>query len=647
MSDHDDKDLPLREDIRLLGRLLGDTVREQEGEEAFDLIERIRRSSIAFHRDNDAEARAELEDILDRLSTDETMIVVRAFSYFSHLANIAEDLHHIRRSRAHLIAGSASREGSLAHAMDRVAAAGVGPDALAGFFRQALIVPVLTAHPTEVLRRIVLDTERRIAALFEERDRVRLTPEEREANDEAVRRNVLALWQTRMLRRQRLAVIDEVANGIAYYDQTFLHELPRMYSALEDALARRQGANAVAEPPPFMRMGSWIGGDRDGNPFVTAEVLRRTLRMQSARIFTWYLEQLHELGADLPGATTVIEASPELLALAERSPDTHPQRADEPYRRALTGLYARMAATARELDHLEAMRHAVGDAPPYAGVAEFAADLDVIHRSLTAYNSALLARGRLRNLRRAVQVFGFHLAAVDLRQNSDVHERVVAELFAAVRPEVDYLALDEEARVALLVAELGTARPLASPYVEYSEETRGELAICRAAAAMRERYGAASIANYVISKTDGVSDVLEVALLLREAGLLRPRDGCLELNIVPLFETIADLRNAGRVMDRLLSLPEYARLLPSRDSTQEVMLGYSDSNKDGGFLTSGWELFKAERELVQVFARHGVRLRLFHGRGGSVGRGGGPTYQAVLAQPAGAVQGQIRVTEQG
>jgi phosphoenolpyruvate carboxylase len=647
LSDHDDKDLPLREDIRLLGRLLGDTVREQEGDEAFDLIERIRRSSIAFHRDNDAEARAELEDILDRLSADETMIVVRAFSYFSHLANIAEDLHHIRRSRAHLIAGSAPREGSLARAMDRVAAAGIGPDALAGFFRQALIVPVLTAHPTEVQRRIVLDTERRIAALFEERDRVRLTPEEREANDEAVRRNVLALWQTRMLRRQRLAVIDEVANGIAYYDQTFLHELPRLYASLEDELSRRQGGGTAPEPPPFLRMGSWIGGDRDGNPFVTAEVLTRTLRMQSARIFTWYLEQLHELGADLPGATTVIEASPELLALAERSPDKHPQRADEPYRRALTGLYARMAATARELDHLEAMRHAVGDAPPYAGFAEFAADLDVIHRSLTAYNSALLARGRLRNLRRAVQVFGFHLAAVDLRQNSDVHERVVAELFAAARPEVDYLALEEDARVALLLAELGTARPLASPFVEYSEETRGELAIGRTAAAMRERYGAASMANYVISKTDGVSDVLEVALLLREAGLLRPREGRLDLNIAPLFETIADLRNAGRVMDRLLSLPEYARLLPSRDSTQEVMLGYSDSNKDGGFLTSGWELFKAERELVQVFARHGVRLRLFHGRGGSVGRGGGPTYQAVLAQPAGAVQGQVRVTEQG
>ena len=647
MNQTEDKELPLREDIRLLGRLLGDTVREQEGPEAFETIERIRRSSIAFHRDGATTARAELEGQLDQLTADETMIVVRAFSYFSHLANIAEDLHHIRRSRAHQISGSAPREGSLPYALDRAGTAGIAPAGLEQFFADALIVPVLTAHPTEVQRKSVLDTERKIAGLLELRDRTLLTPEERAASDEAVRRNVLALWQTRMLRRQRLAVIDEVANGIAFYDHTFLQELPRLYASLEDELARRGIATTGTELPSFLRMGSWIGGDRDGNPFVTADALRRALRMQSARIFTWYLEQLHELGADIPGATTVVEVSPELLALAERSPDAHPQRADEPYRRALTGLYARMAATARELDHVEAMRHAVGDAAPYGSIDEFAADLDVIHASLCAHNSTLLARGRLRSLRRAASVFGFHLAAVDLRQNSEVHERVVAELFTAARPDVDYCALDEDARVALLTSELATARPLASPYVTYSDETRSELEICHAAAEMRRRYGSASIVNYVISKANDVSDVLEVALLLREAGLLRPHEQRLELNIVPLFETIADLRNAGEVMGRLLSLPGYARLLESRAATQEVMLGYSDSNKDGGFLTSGWELFKAERALVEVFAKHGIRLRLFHGRGGSVGRGGGPTYQAVLAQPAGAVQGQIRVTEQG
>jgi phosphoenolpyruvate carboxylase len=647
LNEATDKELPLREDIRLLGRLLGDTVREQEGADTFETVERIRRSSITFRRDHDAAARAELEDILDRLSAEDTMIVVRAFSYFSHLANIAEDLHRIRRTRAHQISGSAPREGSLSYALDRAAEAGIGPQALGRFFDDAHIVPVLTAHPTEVQRKSVLDTERKIAELLEFRDRTSLTPEEGAAIDESVRRNVLALWQTRMLRRQRLAVIDEVANGLAFYDHTFLDELPRLYESLEDELARRGALGDRLELPSFFRMGSWIGGDRDGNPFVTADVLRRAIRMQSSRILTWYLEQLHELGAEIPAATSIVATSPELQALAGRSPDPNPQRADEPYRRALTGVYARVAATARELDHLEAMRHAVGEAAPYAGVEEFATDLDVIHDSLCANNSRLLARGRLRSLRRAVRVFGFHLAAVDLRQNSEVHERVVAELLAAVRPDVDYRALGEDARVALLTAELATARPLASEFVDYSDETRGELAICRAAAEMRGRYGDGCIVNYIISKTNDVSDVLEVALLLREAGLLRPREQRLDLNIIPLFETIADLQNAGRIMDRLLSLPGYARLLVSREATHEVMLGYSDSNKDGGFLTSGWELFKAERALVEVFARHGIRLRLFHGRGGSVGRGGGPTYDAVLAQPAGAVQAQIRVTEQG
>jgi phosphoenolpyruvate carboxylase len=642
-----DKDLPLREDIRLLGRLLGDTVRIHEGDVAFAIVERIRRNSIDFHRHGDLAARQELERTLDGLTIDQTMVVVRSFSFFSHLANIAEDLHHIRRTRAHLIAGSAPREGSLSHALDRARDTGLAAQSVATFFDNALVVPVLTAHPTEVQRKSILDIEMKITCLLEERDRVQLTPEEREANDEAVRRSVLALWQTRMLRHHKLAVIDEVANGLTYYDHTFLRELPRLYNRLEDDLARRYPQLPQRELPPFLRMGSWIGGDRDGNPFVTAEVLRTTLRMQSSRVFAFYLTQLHKLGADLSQTSIVVEVSEALKALAERSPDHSPHRADELYRRALTGIYARIAATARSLDQMEAQRHAIAEAPHYASAAAFAADLDVIRDSLAAHNSGLLARGRLRRLRRAVSVFGFHLAAVDLRQNADVHERVIAELFAVARPEIDYLAIDEAARIALLAEELGTARPLASPYLAYSDETADELEIIRTAADMHRRFGAACIQNYIISKSDGVSDILETALLAKEAGLLRPIEGRLDLNIIPLFETIADLRNAGQVMDRLLGLPAYARLLGSRGAAQEVMLGYSDSNKDGGFLTSGWELYKAEIKLVEVFVRHGIRLRLFHGRGGSVGRGGGPSYQAILAQPGGAVQGQIRITEQG
>ncbi|HEX6979427.1 MAG TPA: phosphoenolpyruvate carboxylase [Alphaproteobacteria bacterium] len=642
-----EKDLPLRDDIRLLGRILGDTVRAQEGEAVFGIVERIRRTAIRFHRDEDEAARRELEATLDGLSRDQTIRVIRAFTYFSRLANIAEDQHHIRRIRAHALAASPPREGTMARALSRAHEAGISRSRLRRFFSDALISPVLTAHPTEVRRKSTLDRDMEVARLLTERDRIQLTPDEAAAGDEALRRVVLTLWQTSILRRTRLAVLDEVANALSYYDYTFLRELPRFYAALEDQLASMDPAWDGAELPSFLRIGSWIGGDRDGNPFVTAEVLRQALRMQSRRALNFYLEELHLLGGELSLDARLVGISDELAALAGRSPDPSPRRNDEPYRRAITGMYARLAATAWTLDRFEVPRHAVGEAPPYANAAELRADLDILARSLAANGSTTLARGRLRNLRRAVDVFGFHLAGIDLRQNADVHERTVGDLFEKAHPGTGYRGLAEPARIALLLDELRTARLLASPFVAYSAQTASELAILRTAAEAQRNYGKPAVPNYVISKADGVSDVLEAALLLKEAGLLRPDKGELDVNIVPLFETIADLHNCGRVMDALLAVPEYARLLESRGRVQEVMLGYSDSNKDGGFLTSGWELYKAEVALIEVFSRRDIRLRLFHGRGGSVGRGGGPSYQAILAQPCGAVQGTIRITEQG
>jgi phosphoenolpyruvate carboxylase len=646
-----DKDQPLREDIRLLGRLLGDTVREQEGADVFDRVEQIRQLALRIHRDDDSTARAELDAVLRGLPRERTNMVVRAFSYFSHLANIAEDQHHIRRSRAYARAGAAPREGSLALSLTRAQQAGISAGQLAGFFAGAQVRPVLTAHPTEVQRKSILDAQWKIARLLDERDRTELAPDEQAEHDEALRRAVLRLWQTRMLRRAKLSVMDEVNNALSFYDMTFLRELPRLYNASEDHLARTVAGwreQGLAELPAFLRPGSWIGGDRDGNPFVTAEVLESAMRAQSRKAISYLLEQLHQLGAELSTTTSLIEVPDvELMRLAEISPDRSPHRLDEPYRRAIAGFYARLAATALVLDGLEAPRHAVGEAEPYATAAEFAADLDVLHRSLISHKCSLLGRGRLRRLRHAVAIFGFHLAPLDLRQNSDVHARTVAELLAVAKPGSDYLALDEDARIALLLEELATPRPLTAPGVDYSDETRGELAIFHAARGIHQRYGRAAIENVIISKTDGVSDILEVAVLLKEVGLLRPLEHALDVNIVPLFETIGDLANAGPTMDRLLSIPLYNRLLGSRKALQECMLGYSDSNKDGGFLSSGWALYRAEIALTEVFARHGVTLRLFHGRGGSVGRGGGPSYQAILAQPQGAVQGQIRITEQG
>ncbi|RXT49873.1 phosphoenolpyruvate carboxylase [Bradyrhizobium betae] len=636
-------DARLRDDIRLLGRILGDTVRDQEGADLFDLVERIRQTSIRFHRDEDRLARRELEQILDSMSTSETVRIVRAFSYFSHLANIAEDQNNIRQMRARS-AAKGGGSGVLAETLAHAKAAGIGADALRSFFKTALVSPVLTAHPTEVRRKSTMDREMEVAALLDRRERVALTEDEAAASDEQLRREVLTLWQTNLLRRTKLTVLDEVANGLSFYDYTFLREVPRLVNVLEDRL-EESGGQAASELASFLRMGSWIGGDRDGNPFVTADVMRGTLRLQSSRVMQFYLNELHVLGAELSIAAHLADVSEELRNLAERSPDTSPHRSGEPYRLAVSGIYARLTATAEKLE-VEITRRPVGKAAPYENVRELQADLDVLHRSLISNNARVIARGRLRLLRRAVDCFGFHLARLDIRQNSAVHERTIAELMDAANPGMSYLALGEDARVSLLTNELRSTRSLVSPFVKYSDETMGELNVFHAAAEAHAKFGSDAIPQCIISMCKGMSDMLEVAVLLKEVGLVHP-SGRSAINVVPLFETIEDLQASSSIMDRMLSLHDYRRLVDSRGSVQEVMLGYSDSNKDGGFVTSGWELYKAEIGLVEVFERHHVRLRLFHGRGGSVGRGGGPSYDAIVAQPGGAVNGQIRITEQG
>jgi phosphoenolpyruvate carboxylase len=649
------KDQPLKEDIRFLGRLLGDVLREQEGAAAFETVETIRQTAVRFRRDGDRQAEQELDRLLKALSREQTNSVVRAFSYFSHLANIAEDQHHNRRRRVHALAGSSPQAGSLMHALLSVADEGISGDTLRRFFDAALIVPVLTAHPTEVQRKSILDAQREIARLLAERD-TPLTARERERNTTLLRAHVTKLWQTRMLRTTRLMVADEIENALSYYQTTFLREIPAMYRELEEDVASvfpRRGARGEPAPlPPFFQMGSWIGGDRDGNPFVTAQTLRYAARKQASVILAWYLEEIHALGAELSMSTSQVEVSPELLALAEQSPDRSEHRADEPYRRALIGVYARLAATCRELTGEDAGRHAVGPAPAYTSADELRADIQIVTDSLAAHHGEALADARLTSLARAIDVFGFHLSSIDLRQVSDVHEATVAELLKVAGVEGAYAALSEADKRTLLLRELQQPRLLTLPFHAYGEQTTSELEIFRAAREVRARYGDRIVRNYIISHTETLSDLLEVMLLQKEAGMFRTGmnasgGAALDVMVIPLFETIEDLRNAPQIMGDLLALPGFDAVLAAQGNEQEVMLGYSDSNKDGGFLTSNWELYKAELALVELFERKGVRLRLFHGRGGTVGRGGGPTYQAILSQPPGTVNGQIRLTEQG
>lgn len=643
-----DKDIPLREDIRLLGRMLGDALREQEGSPVFDLVEDIRQTAIRFHRKQDPEARKRLDDTLTQLNNQTIVPVIRAFSYFSLLCNIAEDVHHNRRRRVHLCAGSQPQAGSVTLALQRVFKSGKDHKALQKFFSKAVVSPVLTAHPTEVQRRSILDCQLTIERLLKERDRTQLTPNESRHNEEGLRAAIQILWQTRMLRSMRLSVHDEIENGLIYYRYTFLSEIPYVYAKIENLLERHLGKNAPTVPS-FLRIGSWIGSDRDGNPFVTHQVMLHAAERHSALALEFYVDEVEKIGRTMSLAERLVNVSDELEELAAASSDIPVSRFDEPYRRAFRGIHARLVATSHKLDNSSPPREqSEHSGEPYTDSAEFVHELDIIIDSLKGHQSDWLARGPLRNLRRAADVFGFHLAAMDMRQHSQVHEDVVTELFELGTHRTGYLKLSKAERTQWLLTELSSPRPLLSPYLDYSESTQSELRILHKAAEIQRRFGHAALPNYIISMTNRVINILEVALLLKEVGLLQAGENpSLGLNIIPLFETIADLRDCSIVMDELFSLPYYRKLLHSRGNTQEVMLGYSDSNKDGGFLTSNWEIYKAEIKLTKVFSKHNVELRLFHGRGGTVSRGGGPSYQGILAQPPGSVNGQIRVTEQG
>jgi len=627
----------LRDEVRLLGGLLGEVIRDEGGQALFDQVEAVRQASIAYHRDPASHPAKRLERLLSELSVEAAAGLAHGFALFSLLANIAEDRATRRRAQDQADAGA--RADTPEGALKRLADQGVTPDAVADLLDGALISPVLTAHPSEVRRKSVIDRIAAVSELLDACDRAgdACSPE---SLTEPLRRQIIILWATRLVRSQGLVVQDEIDTVVSFLERIFLHVAPRQLSAWRRLLK----APALK---PFLRVGSWVGGDRDGNPNVDAEVLAAAFRSQARAVLAFYLDEVHALGAELSLAAELAEVSPDLAALADAARDPSPHRADEPYRRALTGLYARLAATHEALAGSPPPRRPSVPGRPYPGPADFEADLKVLHDSLVAHHGGAFADDRLSDLITAVEIFGFHMATLDLRQNSDVHERVVADLLKVAGVCEDYVALDEEGRLAVLARELASARPLFSPFADYAAETLKERAILQAAAAALAAFGPQAIRTHIVSKTDAASDLLEVYLLLKEVGLYRPEDpGACPIQAAPLFETIEDLRAARPTLERLLQEPSALAVARAR-GVQEVMIGYSDSNKDGSYLTSGWELHEASRALVGVTQAHGLKLQLFHGRGGTVGRGGGSAFAGVLAQPEGTVQGRIRTTEQG
>ena len=615
-----------RQTIRLLGRLLGDVIREQHGETAYQLIEDIRQQVVGEYRAGGAEAPM---DRLIGLPLEDILRLIRGFSIFSQLANIADD-HVLRRETRAL--GAAAR---LQPHPD------LSPERVRAYLADAAFVPVITAHPTEVRRKSILDREIEISTLLEQREANGFEAGERDEIDAQLKRAIRILWQTRMLRSTRITVADEIENNLAVFARTFLPGLPKVKRRLA-RLFKLEG-----EPLNYLRLGSWVGGDRDGNPNVSPETLDYAVRRQAEAVLDHYLEEIHALGAELSLSDALTRTSPALGALAASTEHTSIHQQDEPYRRALVTCYARMAATRALLLGKGPNRPPRFAAQAYAAPGEFAADLGVIAASLAENGEADLGEGRLRDLREAVAAFGFHLATMDLRQNSDVHERAVAELLRAADGG-DYLALAEEARTALLLKELAHARPLRFPYAAYSAETARELAIADKAASLKDGFGEGAVTQYVISKAATPSDMLETALLMKEAGLFTPGAAPkARLRVVPLFETIEDLRGAADVMAAYFDAPLARELVRGQGNLQEVMIGYSDSNKDGGYVTSSWEIYAAIARLTKLGAARGVRMRFFHGRGGAVGRGGGSSFDAIRALPAQASAHGIRVTEQG
>ncbi|MEV0946610.1 phosphoenolpyruvate carboxylase [Rhodococcus sp. NPDC049939] len=638
---------PLREDIRLLGGILGQIVREQAGDRVFDLVEKARVESFRVRRSEID--RTDLADMFTQVSSEDAIPVIRAFSHFALLANLAEDIHRERRRAIHMAAGEPAPASTLAATYAKLDAARLDSALVADALDGALVSPVITAHPTETRRRTVFETQTRITELMRFRERTSLTESEIEAVDIGLRRQILTLWQTALIRLARLRIQDEIAVGLRYYDAALFEVVPKINAELRSALrARWPDANLYREP--ILRPGSWIGGDRDGNPYVTDEVVRQATTRAAATAIEHHLAEVEVLESELSMSARLVTVTPGLDLLAAASHDDSPSRIDEPYRRALRGIRGRLTATAQQV---------LGSTPehgldigldPYHTPQEMLDELDIVDDSLRAVGDATIADDRLATLRDSVEVFGFHLCGLDMRQNSEVHETVVAELLAWAGVHADYRSLSEDERVELLSTELSTRRPLTSAKARFSELTTKELAILAAGASAVRTLGDGAVPNYIISMCTSVSDMLEAAVLLKEVGLLDIGSDVgpiCPVGIVPLFETIEDLQQGASTLEATLEVPVYRALVASRGDSQEVMLGYSDSNKDGGYLAANWALYRAELDLVDIARKTGIRLRLFHGRGGTVGRGGGPSYEAILAQPPGAVAGSLRITEQG
>ncbi len=671
------KDAPLSADIHLLGDLLGETLKRLGGKRLFDTEEQIRALCKQLRTKHSIKSEQQLKRALHSLSIDDAIGVIRAFSVYFQLVNIAEQHHRIRRKRYYeLHTPNQPQRGSIADTFKRIKNENksLGETRLQKHLQNVVdhleIVPVMTAHPTEAARRTLLDKQQRIAALLAVFDDENLPQRRRDEIHALLAAEVESVWQTDEVRQTQPTVLDEVNNTLYYFDTTLFDAVPSLLEELEQRLEEFFPGVKLGDSAAPLRFGSWVGGDRDGNPFVTPDTTWETLRLQQRLVLRKYRDAVADLSRRLSESSRFAPATSELQESIERDAREMPETAvrvfkrnpKEPFRQKLSFVYRRIENTLQRNQDLASLLRiespssliSVRPALPiiaaitgsenldkiiYRSGSELWEDLRFVRDGLRSSKAEFAAR-QVNRLMRQVATFDLHLVTLDLRQHSDRHTAALTEITRALRLERNYSQMSEDERTLWLTEELSTPRPLVATDAHYSEETTDTLNVFRVARRALDEIGTSAVRNYVVSMTREVSDLLAVLVLGKQAGLTG-------LAVTPLFETIDDLQRASEVMRRLFENPVYRRLLAEQNNLQEVMIGYSDSSKDGGILTSSWELYKAQESLWEVARHFDVRLRLFHGRGGTVGRGGGPSHEAILAQPPETVASRIKITEQG
>jgi phosphoenolpyruvate carboxylase len=650
-------DKQLRSRVKLFGSLLGETLRSQAGEKVYAAVETLRKGYITLRREDTPRQRQRLGRFIANLDAETLTHVVRAFSTYFSLANIAEEAQQYRSRRRALRTGGPLWTGSFDEALRDFKSRDVTPEQLQSLLDRLAYMPVFTAHPTEAKRRTLMEGLRRIFLLSERLDDPRVGREEQQDIREQLESETLILWKTDEVRAQRPQVRDEIKNGLFYFRESLFQAVPTTYRNMEKGVRRIYGDDSGITVPSFLRFGSWIGGDRDGNPFVTPETTVMAVRLHQREILREYVDRITHLSHVLTHSQLLCSPSEAFRASLERDEVSFTDEAfsdkphrflSEPYRRKLYIMRHRLMQNLRTVDARLNGSEVEGATAGYHSESGFLHDLYLIRDSLIAHGDAIIAEGELTDLIRLTETFGFFLVHLDVRQESTRHSDAVAELLAQQPEPIDYKALDEMQRMALLSDLIGL-NPLQVERATLSDSARETLEVFKAMARMRKEVSPKAFGNYVISMTHAASHVLEVMLLAQQAGLVGRRgdEWFCDIRVSPLFETIVDLEHIEPVMTTLLNSSTYAALLKASGNRQEVMLGYSDSCKDGGILASSWNLYQAQKKIAELAGARGIALRLFHGRGGTIGRGGGPTHESILAQPAGTVHGQIKFTEQG